>query len=69
MRLHGKASQINSFSIETASLTILFISSFDNLFSNLLYNKIANSVCKASSRLINSFENVNPGNNPLFFIQ
>ena len=42
---------------------------FFSFLSKILYNNTANSVCNASSLLINSFENVNPGNIPRFFNQ
>jgi hypothetical protein len=39
-----------------------------NFRVNLEYNKMANSQCRASSREINSLENVSPGKIPRFLI-
>ena len=69
MRLHGSASVMNSFSIETASLIISSIVSPDGLFFNILNNSTANSWCIPSSRLISSLLKHKPGSNPLFFNQ
>ena len=66
---HGIDSLINSFSIETASFIISYMTSLDNLLFKSLYKHTAKSVCKPSSLLINSLLKVNPGIRPLFFNQ
>ena len=48
---------------------MLWTVSSDNGLSSFPYNKHANCVCRASSRDINSFENVNPGITPFCFNQ
>merc|ERR1719242_191982 len=69
MSLTGKASVRNSISISTASETISTILDSDGLFFRWWNMRQAKSVCRPSSREINSFENVNPGINPLFLSQ
>ncbi len=54
-----------SCSIVTASQITFLTSSGDGLCISFLNNRHAKSQCNPSSRLINSFENVNPGINPL----
>lgn len=65
----GKASLTNSFSIVTASQMISVTRSTESLFFKCLYIKQAKSVCRPSSREINSLENVSPGIKLRFFIQ
>lgn len=60
---------MNSFSISTASLIIMYISFSVSLFVNYDYRRHAKSVCNPSSLDINSLEYVSPGINPLFFNQ
>lgn len=60
---------MNFFSIETAYVIISWILSVVNLFSKSVYKWQAKSVWSPSSLEINSFENVNPGINDLFFNQ
>ena len=69
INLSGNTSSTNRFSISAASFTISTIRFFASLFSSFEYKRTANSVCSASSRLMNSFDNVNPGINPRFFTQ
>ena len=69
IRLHGSASVMNSFSIETASLIISSMTEADGLFFNILNTSTANSWCIPSSRLISSLLKHRPGSNPLFFNQ
>ena len=52
---------IVSSSIFSASLNILIISSYNNLFFNNSYINIKCLTCCDSSRLINSFQNHTPG--------
>ncbi|AKU37468.1 ORF_053L [Scale drop disease virus] len=70
IKFTGNAVVINSCSIFTASTTISVIVLHEGLSSpRYPSNKQAKSQCKPSSRLINSFENVNPGIKPRFFNQ
>jgi len=65
----GNASEMNSFSISTASAIIEWIFSYVSFPFNNEYIKHAKSQCNPSSLEISSFENVNPGINDLFFNQ
>lgn len=60
---------MNSFSISTASTTILRTVSSGSLLSRSSYRRQAKSQCKPSSREMSSLEKVNPGINPLFLSQ
>lgn len=61
IKLTGSALVVNSISISTASETINFTVSALGRFFSFENNKHAKSQWSPSSRLINSFENVNPG--------
>ena len=69
MSRHGNASQINSCSIFTAWVIISRTVFAGKGFINFRYSRIANSVCNASSREINSLLKVRPGIKPRFFNQ
>ncbi|AGE57516.1 hypothetical protein ATCVNTS1_048R [Acanthocystis turfacea Chlorella virus NTS-1] len=62
----GMASQMKSFSLATASSTMLFTTSRDSLFSSFEYKSSPNCWWRPSSRLMNSLDNPRPGMSPRF---
>lgn len=69
MRLTGRATVRNSFSISTASQMILPTVSGLGRRSRWEKRRQAKSVCSPSSREMSSLEKVRPGINPRFFNQ
>ncbi|ABT15937.1 hypothetical protein FR483_n652R [Paramecium bursaria Chlorella virus FR483] len=65
----GIASQMNSFSLATASSTIAFTCARDSLFSSFEYRSSPNCWCRPSSRLMNSLDRPRPGITPRFLSQ
>ena len=69
MSLHGRASVMNVFSISTASFIMSYTLFLLHFRLSLLWRSTANSVWRASSLDISSFENVSPGMSPRFLSQ
>ncbi|AGE49027.1 hypothetical protein ATCVBr0604L_043R [Acanthocystis turfacea Chlorella virus Br0604L] len=62
----GMASHMKSFSLATASSTMLLTTSRDSFFSSFEYRSSPNCWWRPSSRLMNSLERPRPGMSPRF---
>ena len=69
IKLQGKLSLINSFSIATTSVIMAAMLAWVVGYRSRLCNKQPKSVWRPSSREINSLEKVTPGSKPRFFNQ